>query len=111
MAQRMKVAAVLKGGPVGSEVDVRGWVRTKRESKQGFAFIELNDGSCLANLQIIVGDSVPGCAETLKRITTGASVAVIGELKESPGQGQRVEVHAKAVTIYGVADAQSYPMQ
>src|SRR5579871_4262868 len=108
---RLKVADALKQGQIGSLVDVRGWVRTKRESKQGFAFIELNDGSCLANLQIIVGDTVPGFAESLKRITTGASIAVTGELKESPGQGQRVEVLAQEIKVYGDADAQSYPLQ
>lgn len=108
---RTKVADALRTGTVGSEIDVRGWVRTKRESKQGFAFIELNDGSSLANLQIVVSDSIPHFAETLKAITTGTSLAVTGELKESPGQGQRVEVHAQSVRILGAADAQSFPLQ
>ena len=108
---RLKVADALRSSPAGDEVDVRGWVRTKRESKQGFAFIELNDGSCLANLQVILDGSVPGFAELIKQITTGSSLQVTGELKESPAQGQRVEVHAKSVRIYGTADAQTYPMQ
>ena len=108
---RTKVADVLQNGQIGGDVDVRGWVRTKRESKQGFAFIELNDGSCLANLQIVAGESIPNFAETIKRISTGASIAVTGELKESPGQGQRVEVQARDIKIYGTSDAQTYPLQ
>ena len=108
---RMKVAAALKDGEIGSTVDVRGWVRTKRESKQGFAFLELNDGSCLANLQIVVDSTVPHVEELLKQITTGASLRIDGELKESPGKGQRVEVHATSIHIYGTADAATFPLQ
>ena len=109
--QRIKVAAALKNGPVGTEVEVRGWVRTKRESKQGFAFVELNDGSCLANLQIIVENTVPGFEDFIRLLTTGASIAVQGELKASPAKGQQVEVHAKQLTVYGTADAEKYPLQ
>jgi asparaginyl-tRNA synthetase len=109
--QRITVARALASGPVGEEVDVRGWIRTKRESKQGFAFVELNDGSCLANLQIVVDQSVPGYAEFLKQLTTGASIRVVGELKASPAKGQTVEVHAKELSIYGTADAEKYPLQ
>ena len=108
---RMKVAAALQHGEIGSTVDVRGWVRTKRESKQGFAFLELNDGSCLANLQIVVDSAVPQADELLKQITTGASLRIDGELKESPGKGQRVEVHAKSIHVYGTADAATFPLQ
>ena len=109
--QRLKVEHALKSTAVGIEVDVRGWIRTKRESKQGFAFLELNDGSCLGNLQVIVDGSVPGSGELIKQITTGCSVRVTGELKESPAAGQRVEVHAKTLELYGVADAEKFPLQ
>jgi asparaginyl-tRNA synthetase len=108
---RRKVAAILKEGPVGAEVDVRGWIRTKRESKQGFAFVELNDGSCLRNLQIVVDQNVPGYAEFLKLLTTGASIRAVGEVKASPAKGQAVEVHARELTVYGVAEADKYPLQ
>jgi asparaginyl-tRNA synthetase len=108
---RRKVAAILKEGPVGAEADVRGWIRTKRESKQGFAFVELNDGSCLKNLQIVVDQNVPGYAEFLKLLTTGASIRVVGEIKASPAKGQVVEVHARELTVYGTADAEKYPLQ
>lgn len=109
--QRQKIAAVLKNGAVGSELDVRGWVRTKRESKQGFAFVELNDGSCFASLQVVIDQSVPNYAELMQQLTTGASLQAIGELKASPAKGQSVELHAKSVLVYGTADAEKYPLQ
>src|SRR5690242_6731711 len=108
---RRKVAAILKDPAIGSEVDVRGWVRTRRESKQGFAFVELNDGSCLRNLQIVVANSVPGYDEFLKQLTTGSSVRIVGDVKASPAKGQAVEVHARELTVYGAADAEKYPLQ
>lgn len=106
-----RVATLLKQTSPGTSVDVAGWVRTRRDSKQGFSFIELNDGSCLANLQIVVDAQVPGYAETIKHVTTGASLRVTGDLKESPGQGQRVELHAKSLELIGEADAAKYPLQ
>ena len=108
---RLKIAQVLRNGPVGSVIDVRGWVRTRRESKQGFAFVELNDGSCFANLQIIIDRSVDGYDALLKQLTTGSSIRVEGELKESPAKGQAVEVQARTVQVYGSADAEKYPLQ
>ncbi|MFN7805743.1 MAG: OB-fold nucleic acid binding domain-containing protein, partial [Planctomycetaceae bacterium] len=108
---RLKIAQVLRNGPVGSVIDVRGWVRTRRESKQGFAFLELNDGSCFANLQIIIDRSIEGYDTLLKQLTTGSSIRVEGELKASPAKGQAVEVHARSVHVYGSADAEKYPLQ
>ncbi len=108
---KIRVARVLKEGTAGTEVEIRGWVRTRRDSKQGFSFIELNDGSCLANLQIVVDANVPGYHETIKDVTTGAGIAVIGEIKDSPGSRQRVEVHARSLRVLGTADAQTYPLQ
>ena len=108
---KIRVARVLKEGAAGTEVEIRGWVRTRRDSKQGFSFIELNDGSCLANLQIVVDANVPGYHETIKDVTTGAGIAVIGEIKDSPGSRQRVEVHARSLRVVGTADAQTYPLQ
>ena len=106
-----KIAKLIKDGQPEQQVEVAGWVRTKRESKQAFAFLELNDGSSMAGLQVIVDDSVPGFAESIKAITTGASVRVAGELKESPGKGQSIELHAAELTVLGTADAQTYPLQ
>lgn len=109
--QRLKIAKALTQDHVGAEVDIRGWVRTRRESKQGFAFLELNDGSCFANIQVILDQSLSEYTHLLKQLTTGSSVRVIGELKASPGREQAVEVHAKSVELYGTADAEKYPLQ
>src|SRR5258708_28885445 len=103
MTQRIKVAAALKQQPVGTEVDVRGWARTKRESKQGFAFVELNDGSSLANLQVVVDQSVPGYEQFLNLLTTGSSIRALGELNASPANGQPVELHAREPSVSGPA--------
>ncbi|MEX0700999.1 MAG: asparagine--tRNA ligase [Planctomycetales bacterium] len=109
--ERRKIAALLESGQPGEQVDVRGWVRTRRDSKQGFSFIEINDGSCFASLQAVVDANVPGYAESIKRVTTGASVKVTGELKESPGKGQRIELAAQTLDVLGEADPQAYPLQ
>ena len=87
---------------------ISGWVRTKRESKD-FAFVELNDGSCLANLQIIVEPDTEGFAE-LERVATGTALAVEGELVESPGKGQRWELKARRMTIVGEC-SEDFPLQ
>lgn len=108
---RTKVVQILKEVQPGAAVDVRGWVRTKRESKQDFAFLEVNDGSCLANVQVVVDANVPDYAMLIKQIHTGASVAIDGEVKESLGKGQRVEVHAKSLKVLGTADPATYPLQ
>ena len=108
---RPRIHDLLKHGRAGQVVSVAGWVRTRRDSKQDFSFIELNDGSCMANLQIVVDADVPGFAETIKQITTGASIEVAGELKESPGAKQRVELQAQMLTLIGTADADDYPLQ
>ena len=106
-----RISEILKSGLPGQSLEVAGWVRTRRDSKQGFSFIELNDGSCLANLQIVVGAEVPDVTENIKHVTTGASVRIDGELKESPGKGQRVELVAQSLRIVGTADAEAYPLQ
>ena len=108
---RTRVAQILKTGEAGTTVDLRGWVRTKRESKQDFAFLEINDGSCMKNVQVVVDGKLPGYGSLIKQIHTGASVAVLGEIKESLGKGQRVEVHATSLTVLGTADPATYPLQ
>jgi len=94
-------------GPL-EEATVRGWVRTRRDAK-GFSFMEINDGSCLANLQAVVDASAEG-AERLPEIHTGASVEVQGELVPSPGTRQKWELKAKRLRLIGPADA-TYPLQ
>ena len=95
----------------GDQVVVSGWVRTRRDSKQGFSFIELNDGSCLGNLQVVADQETTGFAEEAKHLTTGASIRIEGIVQESPGKGQRVEVRATDLKLLGVADPETFPLQ
>ena len=107
--RRIKVVDILKMTEYGKSVNVKGWVRTKRGNKH-VNFIALNDGSCIHNLQIVV--DVPGFPEeVLRKITTGAAISVTGELQESQGSGQAVEIQAKNIEILGIADPEKYPLQ
>ncbi|HEV2047301.1 MAG TPA: asparagine--tRNA ligase [Chthoniobacterales bacterium] len=99
--------ALQSSAPI-SEIMVQGWVRTRRDSKD-FSFIELNDGSCLRNLQIIAGNSLANYAD-IQRLTTGASIMVHGELVASQGKGQAWELVADKIDIVGRSD-DSYPLQ
>src|SRR2546423_3592563 len=87
---------------------VKGWVRTRRDSK-GFSFLELNDGSCLANLQVVVDAGTPG-SEHVPHLNTGASAIIQGNVVASPAQGQKWELRASKVELVGTADT-SYPLQ
>ncbi len=104
-----RIAALLRRQGTGEQVTVKGWVRTKRGNKN-VAFIALNDGSCVSNIQIVVDLSVIA-EEQLKAVTTGACIRVDGRLVASPGSGQGVEVQAESIEIYGTADPESYPLQ
>lgn len=106
---RLKIKDLLRSKEVGSEVTAKGWVRTKRGNKN-VAFIALNDGSTINNIQVVVEVSNFN-EEMLKQITTGACLKVVGNLVESVGSGQSVEIQAKEVEIYGTADANTYPLQ
>lgn len=107
--RRTKINEVLKSLAFGNEINVKGWVRTKRESKN-VAFIALNDGSCLSNCQIVV-DFKNFSNEFISKITTGASLSVTGELVQSQGSGQSVELNAREIEIYGEANPDEYPLQ
>jgi len=109
MKVRTKIKELLLNGTVGTEVLAKGWVRTRRGNKN-VAFIALNDGSTINNIQVVV--DVQNIDENLlKDINTGACIGVIGKLVESPGSGQRVEIQASSIELYGVADATTYPLQ
>ncbi|OCQ98887.1 asparagine--tRNA ligase [Nostoc sp. MBR 210] len=105
-----RVAEILRSGQPDESLVVQGWVRTKRDLK-GFAFIEVNDGSSLANLQVVINQDLPDYEAILKRLNTGASVEVHGVLVASQGKGQRIELKAEAVKVYGEADPETYPLQ
>ncbi|MDR0328843.1 MAG: asparagine--tRNA ligase [Planctomycetaceae bacterium] len=109
--EKITVAQARKAESIGKSVLLQGWVRTRRDSKAGFSFVELNDGSSFGNVQVLVSQSVPNYDMTIKMITAGSSVAVQGIVKESPGQGQATEIEAKTVELIGTADPATYPIQ
>ncbi|AXR05979.1 asparagine--tRNA ligase [Salinimonas sediminis] len=105
------VVEVLEGKyAVGETVTVKGWVRTRRDSKAGLSFIALHDGSCFDAVQVIALNSLPNYAD-IQRLTTGCSLAVSAKVKESQGQGQAIELEAEQVEVIGwVENPDSYPM-
>lgn len=106
--QRRRVARLLAAESAQDEVLLKGWVRTKRDAK-GFSFLEINDGSCLKNIQVIADADLPNYAE-VRALTTGSAVAVTGALVASKGKGQTWEIQAKAVTVIHLAP-ESFPLQ
>ena len=106
---RTKIVELLQSKDFGKEVNVKGWVRTRRGNKN-VNFIALNDGSSVKNIQIVV-DLGNFDDELLKPITTGACISVIGNLAESQGAGQTVEIQATKIEVYGAADPETYPLQ
>ena len=107
--KRTEIKALLLQNDYGSEIAVQGWVRTKRGSKN-VAFIALNDGSTINNIQIVV-DVNEDTTAILENIHTGAALSVVGELVKSAGSGQAVEVHAKNIEVLGTANPDEYPLQ
>ena len=95
----------------GQSVTVEGWVRTRRDSKGGFSFMEVHDGSCFDTLQFVIGGDIENYESEVLKLTAGCAVRITGELVESRGQGQAVEVQAKEVEVVGwVEDPDTYPM-
>ena len=95
---------------IGKKTTVAGWVRTLRNQKS-FTFIEINDGSTLANLQVIANSTLPAYEEIISQLATGASLSVTGELVESPGKKQALELKAETIQIFGTCDPERYPLQ
>ncbi len=109
--KRQLIKHILERRDWGEEITVGGWVRTRRDSKAGFSFLEINDGSCLANLQVVAENTLPNYADEIAVLHPGSSVLVGGTLCESPGKGQALELKATLVTVYGQADPLTYPLQ
>ncbi|MTI29632.1 asparagine--tRNA ligase [Xanthovirga aplysinae] len=107
--KRTKIVQLLSAEEIGNLVKVKGWVRTKRENKN-VAFIALNDGSVIHNLQI-VADPTEIEEEVLKKITTGACIGVVGKVVASQGKGQKVELAAEKIEVIGTANPEEYPLQ
>lgn len=109
--KRTRIAEILSSGEIGARFTIMGWVRTKRDSKGGFSFIEVNDGSCMSSLQMIADGKLPNYKDEVLALQTGCSVKVTGLLAASPGKGQRVELQADEVNVVGWADPAVYPLQ
>ena len=109
--QDISVQAARQAEAIGRRVTLRGWIRTRRDSKGGFSFLELNDGSSLANIQIIAEAALPNYEAEIKRLGAGCSVTIDGEVKASPAKGQATEVQASSVVVHGWADVDTYPLQ
>jgi asparaginyl-tRNA synthetase len=105
----MRIKELLKSRNFGHEVVARGWVRTRRGNKN-IAFVALNDGSIIHNIQIVI-DMTAFDEELIKQVTTGSSIEVKGKLVESPGKEQQVEIHAESLKLFGTADPETYPLQ
>jgi len=95
---------------VGAQVTIKGWVRTIRDQKT-FAFIEMNDGSTLSNLQVIANQDLPNYRKLLDQVSTGVSISVTGTVVESPGEKQHLEVQAKEIQMIGACNPEVYPLQ
>ncbi|MBM3995462.1 MAG: asparagine--tRNA ligase [Planctomycetes bacterium] len=108
---RTTVALARKEESIGKKVRLQGWVRTRRDSKGGFSFLELNDGSCFGNVQIVADANLSNYESEVKKLAVGCSVTVEGEVLKSPAKGQATEVKASSVIVHGWCDAETYPIQ
>jgi asparaginyl-tRNA synthetase len=106
-----KIKTLLSDGVEIKEVLIQGWVRTRRDSKGGYSFLEINDGSCLKGIQVVIDHELEAYKNNDKEITTGSCVAIVGELVASEGKGQSVEIKASDISVHGSADPDKYPLQ
>ncbi len=109
--KRTTVKNALEKVEAGVELTVCGWVRTRRDSKGGFSFLELNDGSCMKNLQVVADNTLPNYEGEIVKLFPGSSVAVTGKLVQSIGAGQAKELKAESVKVFGFCEPLEYPLQ
>jgi asparaginyl-tRNA synthetase len=109
----VSISDALKGKvPVGEEVTVKGWVRTRRDSKGGFSFVAVNDGSCFDSIQAVCPNTLANYTDEVAKLTAGCAVQVTGKLVQSQGKGQSFEIQADEVKVIGwVDDPETYPVQ
>lgn len=105
------VASARKAESIGKKFIIKGWVRTRRDSKGGFSFLEINDGSSFGNLQVIANNTLQNYQTDILKIGTGCSVVIEGVIKGSPAKGQETELVADSVQVVGWADPNTYTMQ
>ena len=107
--RRDRINEILGRDQAGGEVKVQGWVKTRRSSKS-VAFVQVNDGSTLKDIQVVAGQSLPDY-DLVESLTTGCSVSVVGTLVDSPGKGQKYEIQASRIELVGRSDPETYPLQ
>ena len=108
---KLSVREARQAANIGRQSTLQGWIRTRRDSKGGFSFLELNDGSCLANIQIVADGRLPNYESQIKHLSPGCSVTVRGDVKPSGGKEQATELHAAEIIVHGWADPDAYPLQ
>ena len=111
MSEKLSVATARQELAIGKSAKLQGWVRTRRDSKAGFSFIEINDGSSQGNIQIVAPGEMANYESDVKSLTAGCSITAIGEIKESGGRGQVTEMLADSIEVHGWADPDTYPLQ
>ncbi len=111
MPEWINIATARREASIGREAEIRGWVRTRRDSKGGFSFLEINDGSSLGNLQVVAPGELSNYASEIQRLGAGCSVVAVGEIQQSPAKGQTTELHAAEIRVLGWADPETYPLQ
>ncbi len=109
--KREFIKSVLNSNELDREVTIAGWVRTRRDSKGGFSFIELNDGSCFGNIQIIADKDLSNYGDEIQHLFPGASIRATGKVVESQGKGQSKEILATEIHIFGNCEPTEYPLQ
>jgi asparaginyl-tRNA synthetase len=109
--EKLSVYQARQQDAIGRQATLQGWIRTRRDSKGGFSFLELNDGSCLANIQIVAEGKLPNYESEIKHLSPGCSVTVRGEVKPSGGKEQDTEVHASEIIVHGWAEPEAYTIQ
>ena len=106
--QTASITQLLQGQvAVGAEVEIRAWVRTRRDSKAGLSFLQVSDGSCQGTLQVVAKNDLPNYVEGVQKLTAGCSIVARGALVESRGRGQSVELQAAAVEVVGLVERQA----
>ena len=109
--EKITVALARQEGAIGKDVLLQGWIRTRRDSKEGFSFLEVNDGTCQGNVQVLAEAKLPNYESEIKKLGTGCAVSIEGIVRASPAKGQPTEVLASRVLVHGWADAKTYPIQ
>src|SRR5687768_18526893 len=109
--EKISVHGARQAASIGHNVLVQGWIRTRRDSKGGFSFIEVNDGSSLGNLQVIADANLANYESEVKKLVAGCSVTIEGTIKASGGGKQPTEMGATKIVVHGWADPEAYPLQ